>query len=201
MKTLIQIWEDLRKVGYETDKGSIHSYLPVYEKLLAPYRETALNVLEIGLFNGNSIRMWAEYFTKAKVWGIDCSLTPHDGMADLNPLVNDIMNSQPYQPLFNTHVHIFDAENKEEVAKRFTGTKFDVIIEDAGHEINQQLNLFDIWKEYIADGGIYIIEDVQDLDKDEHLFYRTRINRHLRIIDLRNEKGRYDDVLIVIKPV
>lgn len=195
METLEQIWRRLRDAGYETDKGSVHSYLPVYEKLLAPYRETALNVLEIGLFNGNSLRMWAEYFTKAIIDGIDCSLTPHDGMGDLRPLLKDI-NEGLYP---DTYIHIFNAEDEQEVNKRFKEVKFDVIIEDAGHEINQQLNLYSIWKEYLAKDGVYIIEDVQDIDKDEHLFHSFRINRELSIIDARKEKGRYDDVLIVVK--
>ena len=32
-----------------TDKGTLHSYLPLYEKLLAPIKETAINVLEVGI--------------------------------------------------------------------------------------------------------------------------------------------------------
>lgn len=193
MESLQEIWQRLKEQGHETDKGSVHSYLPVYEKLLAPYREAALNVLEIGIFNGASIRMWAEYFTKANIYGIDCSETPHDGMADLKPLIIEILNSEPYDKLFNTHVCIFNAEDEKEVEKRFKGTKFDVIIEDAGHEINQQLNLYSIWKHYLAEGGIYIIEDVQDIDKD-----RERFGDGI-VVDLRGMKHRYDDVLIIME--
>lgn len=193
METLEQIWKRLKDAGYETDKGSIHSYIPVYEKLLAPYRETALNVLEIGLFNGHSIRMWAEYFTKAWVQGIDCSLTPHDGMGDLRPIINEIKISKQSNRLFYSNIQIFDAENEKEVADRFEGTKFDVIIEDAGHEINQQLNLYSIWKNYLAEGGIYIIEDVQDLDRDAERFNEQGFN----VYDLRTIKNRYDDVIAI----
>ena len=187
MKTLLEIWDDLKEQGYETDKGSVHSYIPVYEELLAPYRETALNVLEIGLFNGASLRMWEEYFTRAAVLGIDCSVTPHGGMADLRPMIKA-----------GWDIHIFDAENKEEVAKRFSGIKFDVIIEDAGHEINQQLNLYKIWKPYIAECGIYVIEDIQDFNIGIKRIIEE-IDEDVEIFDRRSEKGRYDDILIVIK--
>jgi spermidine synthase len=186
MKTLQQIWDEL---PLKSDKGSVHSYLPVYEEILAPYRDTAKNVLEIGLFNGASMRMWAKYFTKAKIHGVDCSLLPHDGMASLVPLISE--------GLHNVQIHIFDAENEEEVAKRFSGIKFDVIIEDAGHHVEQQLKIYSVLKNYLNDDGIYIIEDIQDIRKDRHDFY-TEIG-YVEIIDLRDVKGRYDDVLIVIK--
>lgn len=51
-ETLTEIWQRLKEQGHESDKGSIHSYIPVYEKLFEQYRHTALNVLEIGLFRG-----------------------------------------------------------------------------------------------------------------------------------------------------
>src|SRR5574339_18444 len=185
METLTEIWTRLSKQGYESDKGSVHSYLPVYEKIFEQYRHTALNVLEIGIFKGDSLRMWAEYFTKANIYGIDCSLTPHDGMANLQPLMDEILHVNPYAPLYNTHVHIFDAENVTEVSRRFFGTKFDVIIEDAGHEINQQLNLFKIWQPYLVKDGLYIIEDIQDIDKDEPRFRELLPGKGMTIIDDR----------------
>lgn len=188
METLQQIWQRLKEQGYETDKGSVHSYIPVYEKLLAPYRETALNVLEIGLFNGNSMRMWREYFTNATIHGIDCSVTPHDGMADLRPLIAEI--DEEYIP--KMQIHIFDAENQKEVENRFKGVKFDVIIEDANHSLQQQVILAAIWHEYVKEGGVYIIEDVQDIKNIVSI-------ANGEIIDLRHVKNRYDDVLIVLK--
>ena len=35
-----------------TDKNTVHSYLPLYEKLLISKKETAKNVLEVGILNG-----------------------------------------------------------------------------------------------------------------------------------------------------
>ena len=188
MKTLQAIWDSMNKNGCGTDKGSVHSYIPVYEKLLQQYRQTALNVLEIGLFNGHSMIMWKSYFVNAKVYGIDCSETPHGGMADLRRMIKA-----------GWDIHIFDAENKEDVAKRFSGVKFDVIIDDAGHHIEQQLNLFSIWKDYLVDDGLYIIEDIQDIDRDEHLFRELLPGKGMTIIDERQRKNRYDDVMIIIR--
>ena len=46
----------------------IHSYLPLYEKLLYPIRDTAKNILEVGIGNfiyknGGSVLLWSQYFS------------------------------------------------------------------------------------------------------------------------------------------
>ena len=189
MKQLQKIWDDLASAGFKTDKGDVHSYLPIYEDILAPYRETALNVLEIGLFNGHSMRMWEEYYIKAVVHGIDCDLQPHGGLADLKPMMEEGGHC----------IYIMNAEDSDMVKQIFGGVKFDVIIDDAGHHIEQQLNLFKIFKEYLTDGGIYIIEDIQDLDEDIHLFRTIDDEMAAEIIDRRHIKNRYDDVMVVIR--
>jgi len=54
-----------------TDKNTVHSYLPLYESLLCSKKETATNVLEIGICHGGSIKLWGDYFSKATVYGVD----------------------------------------------------------------------------------------------------------------------------------
>jgi hypothetical protein len=83
--SLIQLVDDTK-----TDKNTLHSYLELYEKLLSPKKDTAKNVLEIGigpvkLQNGGSIKLWKDYFTNATVYGLD--IIPKDCVLD--ELVND----------------------------------------------------------------------------------------------------------------
>ena len=54
-----------------TDKNTSHSYLPLYDKLLISKKETAKNVLEVGICEGGSIKLWSDYFTNANVYGLD----------------------------------------------------------------------------------------------------------------------------------
>ena len=62
---------------YDTDKGSRCShnpplnFTPIYEMMLGKMRKKPLKILEIGVANGNSLRMWAEYFPKAQIFGAD----------------------------------------------------------------------------------------------------------------------------------
>ena len=69
---------DLEKLvnNSKTDKNTTHSYLPLYQKLLENKKETAKNVLEIGIGdfgekNGGSIKLWKDYFTNATIYGLD----------------------------------------------------------------------------------------------------------------------------------
>ena len=41
------------KTGF-SDRDTVHSYIEVYEEILAPYRKTAHNILESGLMSGES---------------------------------------------------------------------------------------------------------------------------------------------------
>ena len=54
-----------------TDKNTRHSYLSLYQELLIHKKETAKNVLEIGINRGGSIKLWNDFFTNADVYGLD----------------------------------------------------------------------------------------------------------------------------------
>ena len=67
----------LQQIGkkYSTDK-SMHinfnkSYLDIYETYFKDIRNQKLNILEIGVRNGNSIRVWEEYFPNSNIFGLD----------------------------------------------------------------------------------------------------------------------------------
>lgn len=183
MKTLQQIWDEL---PLKTDKGDIHSYLSVYEEILAPYRAAGGSVLEIGIFNGASLLLWEKYFS-GQVYGIDCSDQPHGGLADLRPLINEDGHN----------IIIMDAENPADVENMVTG-KFSIIIEDAGHHLSQQLKMYDVWKHYLEENSLYIIEDIQDVDGTREIFEKIDPEKQVTIIDRRHINGRYDDCLVVI---
>lgn len=180
--TLLELYNKHKK-GDWPDKNSVHSYIPVYEEILAPYRHTAKNILEIGLMSGESLRMWSEYFA-GTVYGMDCSVTPINGLADLRPAIRDGYN-----------VKIGDASNPADIHKYFYGIKFDVVIEDANHDIDQQRNIYKALKPYMQRGGIYIIEDIQSIQNANQL----SMELGGQVIDRREIKNRYDDILLIIK--
>jgi hypothetical protein len=187
MKALEEIYNK-HKIGDWPDKGSVHSYIEVYEEILAPYRRaTAFNILEIGLMSGESLRMWDEYFS-GNVYGMDCDIRPVGGMADLTKAI-----SEGYK------IMIGDAANPHDIEKYFKGMKFDVVIEDAGHAVSQQYEIYQALKPYLNKGYLYIIEDIQDICLLTEVFDRVFDEKEVTLIDRRNIKGRYDDIIITIK--
>ena len=61
-------------LGHEfpTDKAVRHNYTLNYDWLLEPYRNSAKNVMEIGVKKGGSLKLWREYFHRdAHIFGID----------------------------------------------------------------------------------------------------------------------------------
>src|SRR5262245_8749908 len=65
---------ELDQIGlkHQTDKASHHhDYLNHYEKRLCGYRASEFVLIEFGILQGASIRMWAEYFPKAQIVGVD----------------------------------------------------------------------------------------------------------------------------------
>lgn len=164
-----------------TDKNTTHSYLATYEKLFQPKKETAKNVLEIGICHGGSIKLWSDYFSNATVYGIDIKVD------------QEWLRGYP-----RTKLSELDAY-REEVVQDFVskGIKFDVLIDDGPHTKESVVFFAKHYSQILADDGIMIVEDVQDMgwiadfEKIPHL--------DVEVIDLRKTKGRYDDVLFVIR--
>ena len=68
---------DLLAALYGTDKFGEHDYTPVYHALMRPARRKAVRLLEVGVggyagaLGGESLRMWASYFRRGRITGID----------------------------------------------------------------------------------------------------------------------------------
>jgi trans-aconitate methyltransferase len=172
-----------KSIGFG-DKGTEHSYIEIYEEILKPYRNSK-NVLEIGIGQGHSLRMWEEYFDKAKVCGVN---TIYE--LGLSEMINSGFHN----------IKIFDTLEPALVEREYENILFDVIFEDASHLFYDTVTLYNNFKHHIAPGGIYIIEDVANIEEmamwTETGIEKTKI---VEIIDRREIKNRFDDILIIIK--
>lgn len=57
---------DVFAIKYGTDKSSLqHNYTDIYYRFLNVDRPNIKNVLEIGVYQGNSLRMWRDFFQNA----------------------------------------------------------------------------------------------------------------------------------------
>jgi len=57
-----------------TDKSSLErDYLRHYEALFSEWRDPPINVLEVGIAGGASLRIWPQFFSKATIVEIHVS--------------------------------------------------------------------------------------------------------------------------------
>lgn len=168
--------------NYYTDKNTVHSYLPVYQKLFG--NKDVKNILEIGVQRGGSIKLWSDYFPNAHVFGIDLS----DELICLG-----IKNKE------NISLFFEDAYSKSMVDK-LQNIRFDVIIDDGNHTLDSMKKAIELYLPILKDDGILIIEDLRDVKWFEDLESVTpkKDKKYIKKFDLRKNKNRWDDILFVI---
>lgn len=133
---------DFMGLEYGTDKASNgHDYLRIYEKYLSPMKDEPINFLELGWWDGASMRMWREYFSQAQIIGLDIEPKPHI------PGVSFV------------HAPQDDRAVAYEVKRRYG--LLDVIVDDASHVSPLTIASFRAYWEYLKPGGLYFVEDLQ----------------------------------------
>lgn len=130
--------------SYNTDKARLHTYGPVYERILTEdFRKNTYCVLELGILAGESLLAWRDIFPRAIIVGIDI---------DRNSMITDKDRIQTYCGPQN------DAELLRRVGHEYG--PFNIIIDDCSHKIEDQLvSLLNLWH-YLQPGGLYVIEDI-----------------------------------------
>ena len=126
---------------YNTDKAHPHYYTSFYHKHLKGRREDVTSLLEIGIDQGSSLRMWRDYFLNAEIYGID--------IYEENLFSEDRINTFKIAQ-----------EDTEALDKEFSSIKFDVILDDGGHTPQSQIDGFLHMKKFLKPKGVYIIEDL-----------------------------------------
>lgn len=162
------------------DKGSVHSYLETYARLFESKREYA-TVMEIGLAYGKSIDLWGEYFgLHADIVGVDISVVFDTSRFDRERFT--IIEGDATKP---------------EILAKIGNWKFDIIIDDGSHMERDQIATFNLLKGLMNPGGIYVIEDILNLELAGPALKAMHSN--CEVIDLRGVKRRFDDVLLVYR--
>ena len=158
--TLRQLWDDTRArfvrsdlsrlaALYRTDKFG-HGYMPIYERHFRHLRRKKITILEIGIggygapwAGGASLRMWAAYFFRGRVIGLD--------IADKSPHAK-------------RRVAVFQGEQGDaEVLGQIieAAGDLDIIVDDGSHFCSDVITSFDVLFPHLKPGGLYVIEDTQ----------------------------------------
>ena len=128
-----------------TDKSSaFHHYTKVYADYFGPIKNDPLIFLEMGIYKGNSVKLWESYFPHATLHFIDN-----------NPSLIEYDSTR-------SHYHFIDQTNWEALHTfaKSVGGQFDIILDDAGHSMIGQIGSFQTLFPYLKSGGLYVIEDL-----------------------------------------
>lgn len=119
-------------------------YFDIYDQHFSPYRGKAVNVVEFGVSHGGSLQMWRHYFgRRARITGVD-----------VNPRCAKLAGDR-------INVVIGDQEDREflkDLADRVG--EIDIVIDDGGHTMGQQIATFEEMWPWVRDGGVYLVEDL-----------------------------------------
>ena len=145
---------DLEKYFIGNDKRLIQKwihYFDIYDRYFSKFRNKEIVLLEIGVSHGGSLQMWKNYFgDKAVIYGID-----------INPQCKNFEEE-------NIHILIGSQSDRSFLRQvRETIPPLDILIDDGGHTMKQQIVSFEELFAHVKDGGVYLCEDI-------HTSYRLK---------------------------
>lgn len=192
MSNLIELYE---KNNHTSDKwgidGNTHSYLTVYDEVFNRLKNNNNKILEIGVYKGDSLNLWAEYFTNSEIYGVDC----HTNQIDVS--LHDNVNI----------IEIQDAYSIECIEMLNSIGKFNIIIDDGSHKVEHQKYVIENYCSLLTNNGILIIEDtvcwVEDatakIDNVNMLMgcFPKDLEEYIYFDDRRHIKNNNHDFLII----
>lgn len=171
--------KSLRQISEEVGSNKLkHEYEYLYDTLLAPMRDDSIKLLEIGIFEGKSLKMWKEYFPKAQIYGFD--------------VVPKLLFQED-----RIKTMLVNQAKRDHLDKAMGGIgEVDVIIDDGSHVVDhQQISLGCLFK-HLKSGGYYIIEDVHTsyfyISDEEYSWKKLILKYHLR-------KDMYNTTYVMLK--
>ncbi len=138
---------DLEKYFRENNKRLINKwshYFEIYDRHFSKYRGKEVTILEIGVSHGGSLQMWKNYFgNNTIIYGIDID---HRCKQLEEENIKIFIGSQQDKNFLNRIKDLIP--------------KVDILIDDGGHTMKQQIITFEALFDHVKDDGIYLCEDI-----------------------------------------
>lgn len=118
-------------------------YFDIYHRHFARFRGQSLTMIEIGVFNGGSLRMWREYLgQQATIVGVD--INP-ECMRFSEPGIDIVIGDQADRMFLRS------------LSERYADLA--ILLDDGGHKMHQQIATFEELFPRIRSDGVYLCED------------------------------------------
>jgi hypothetical protein len=121
----------------------LRHYFDIYHRHFAGFRGQPLTMIEIGVFNGGSLRMWRDYFgPQATIVGVD--INP-ECVQFSEPGIDIIIGDQADRAFLRS------------LADRYPDLA--ILVDDGGHRMHQQIATFEELYPRMRADGVYLCED------------------------------------------
>lgn len=164
----------LKHTGKISDKWEL--YINEWDQIFSQYQDKDINLFEIGVHNGGSLEIWAEYFKNARQI-VGC---------DIN---EDCRKLKFEDPRISIIIGEINSDSVKAALKALVNN-FDIIIDDGSHSSGDIIRTFSHYFNIVNPGGIYVIEDLHASYWDEFeggLHYPfSAISFLKRLVDIPN---------------
>ena len=138
----------------ESDKVTLHKYHLMYGPSLSPFLLKEVRLLEIGVHNGLSLKLWERLFPHHQLIagiGYGSGKEVHETFKRFTNEKHILYTGSQADGSFLTRV-----------LEDLKGKKFDIIIDDGSHvPWHQIFSLEFLFDKFLSEGGVYIIEDIE----------------------------------------
>ncbi len=145
---------------FGTNKSSINlegprsSFTGLYTLILSNMRNKEINFVEIGVERNSSIKMWRDFFPKAKIFAFDIDKKK--------------LNLAREEKISRTYYNKMDVKNSKDIDSKLRKIrgKLDVLLDDSTHVFEDQIRIIKNSYKFLKKDGIIIIEDIHRFKKD-----------------------------------
>lgn len=119
-------------------------YFDIYDRHFNKFRGQEVHILEIGIYSGGSLEMWRDYFgPKAILYGVDIEAACRAYESDNVKIFIGDQADRMFWHEFRQKVPVLD-----------------IVIDDGGHQPQQQIVTLEELLPFLRSGGVYCCEDI-----------------------------------------
>jgi hypothetical protein len=138
-------------------------YYDIYERHLSKFVGREVNVVEIGIYSGGSLDMWRDWLgPRCRIHGVDIAEECRAYEGDqVSITIGDQADPRFWREFLQAH-----------------SAPIDIVIDDGGHQVDQQIATLEALLPHLTRGGVYICEDIAGVHNPLH-GYLAGLGRNL----------------------
>ena len=162
-----------------------HNYTPFYEKYFKNIKNNKIKILELGSHEGKGLAAFYFFFPKSSLFG-----------ANINPFQ---MNFQSCR-IEEIFIDVSSKKTLKNFCKHFK-EDFDIIIDDASHNLADILLTLPLLFKKLNKGGFYVIEDINQFEVYKNLNPTNETLTPIKILKNIQQKKEFNSKFITTDDV